>query len=118
MPADLQYVSPPAERQLLDKPELQQEAAQLKSSDAQPPAAASNSQAQSAETANSLLAFAQVCPKSGVHAHLSYIATCFRKSLANTIQRQASMHVASQRDIYLTLSLSSLQLLNQPLGVA
>jgi len=51
MPADLQYVSPPAERQLLDKPELQQEAAQPKTSDAQQPAAASNSPAQSAETA-------------------------------------------------------------------
>lgn len=35
MPADLQYVSPPAERQLLDKPELHQEAAQPKTSDAQ-----------------------------------------------------------------------------------
>ncbi|DBA94356.1 TPA: hypothetical protein ACH3X1_001962 [Trebouxia sp. C0004] len=51
MPADLQYVSPPAEGQLLDKPELHQEAAQLKTGDAQQPAAISNSQAQSAETA-------------------------------------------------------------------
>ena len=51
MPADLQYVSPPAEGQLLDKPELQQEAAQPKTSDAQQPAATSNSQAQYAEIA-------------------------------------------------------------------
>lgn len=50
MPADLQYVSPPAERQLLDKSELQQQAAQPNTSDAQQPAAASNSPAQSAET--------------------------------------------------------------------
>lgn len=51
MPADLQYVSPPVEGQLLDKPELQQESAQPKTSDAQQPAAASNGPAQPAETA-------------------------------------------------------------------
>ena len=73
---------------------------------------------------SSLLAFAQdhqesgmVHPESGMHAHELH-CNMFQKVFGNTSQRQVSMHVASQRDTYLTLLQTTLQLLNLALGVA
>ena len=42
----------------------------------------------------------------------------FQQVFGNTSQKQVSMHVASQRDTYLTLLQTTLQLLNLALGVA